>query len=397
MDLAFSPEEIAFRAEVEAFVAERLPRDIREAMRVGRALDKPDHRRWQRILHEKGWAAPHWPEEHGGAGWDATRRYLFAEALAAGDAPEPQPFGLQMVGPVIYTFGDAGQQKKFLPAILSGEAFWCQGYSEPGAGSDLASLSTKAVPEGDHYVVNGTKTWTSLAHWADWMFCLVRTSGDGKPQEGISFLLIDMTTPGIEVRPIPTIDGGHHVNMTYFTDVRVPIANRVGEENKGWTYAKFLLAMERTGIAEVGPSKQRLRRLREIAAGESAGTGALIEDDGFRRRIDEVEVDLMALEYTNLRYLAEETAGGDVGARASLLKIRGSELRQRITELSLEALGHYAMVLEVAGDAARNLPPPGGEMAPGQTGDFLYSRAATIYGGTNEIQRNIVAKLVLGL
>ena len=233
MDLAFSPEEQAFRAEVDAFVAERLPLHIREAMRLGRGLDKSDHGRWQRILNDRGWAAPHWPEEHGGAGWDATRRYLFSEALAAGDAPELPPFGLNMVGPVIYTFGDEAQKKRFLPPILSGDDFWCQGYSEPGAGSDLASLGTRAVVDGDHYVVNGTKTWTSLAHWADWMFCLVRTATEGKPQEGISFLLIDMTTPGIEVKPIFTIDGGHHVNMTYLTDVRVPIANRVGEEESG--------------------------------------------------------------------------------------------------------------------------------------------------------------------
>ena len=396
MDLAFSPEEQAFRAEVDAFVAERLPLHIREAMRLGRGLDKSDHGRWQRILNDRGWAAPHWPEEHGGAGWDATRRYLFSEALAAGDAPELPPFGLNMVGPVIYTFGDEAQKKRFLPPILSGDDFWCQGYSEPGAGSDLASLGTRAVVDGDHYVVNGTKTWTSLAHWADWMFCLVRTATEGKPQEGISFLLIDMTTPGIEVKPIFTIDGGHHVNMTYLTDVRVPIANRVGEENLGWTYAKFLLAMERTTIAEVGPSKQRLRRLRDMARAESAGTGQLIEDIGFRRRIDEVEVDLLALEYTNLRYLAEEASGGDVGARASLLKVRGSEIRQRITELCVEALGHYGVMLEPAEDAASNLPPVGGEMAPGQIGDYYYSRAATIYGGSNEIQRNIIAKMVLG-
>ncbi len=397
MDLAFSPEQQAFRAEVDAFIAEQLPVDIRESMRLGRALDKTDHRRWQRILNDRGWAAPHWPTAHGGAGWDATRRYLFSEALAAGDAPEPLPFGLNMVGPVIYSFGDAAQKSRFLPRILSGEDLWCQGYSEPGAGSDLASLQTRAVRDGNHYVVSGTKTWTSLAHWADWMFCLVRTSDEGKPQEGISFLLIDMTTPGIEVKPILTIDGGHHVNMTYLTDVRVPVANRVGEENLGWTYAKFLLSMERTVIAEVGPSKQRLRRLRGMARAESAGIGPLIEDAGFRRRVDEAEVDLMALEYTNLRYLAEEAAGGDVGARASLLKIRGSEIRQRLTELCVEALGHYALMLDAGEDGLTNLPPVGGEMAPGQVGDFYYSRAASIYGGSNEIQRNIVAKMVLGL
>jgi alkylation response protein AidB-like acyl-CoA dehydrogenase len=391
MQLAFSAAELAFRREVGEFIRGNLPPDIRERMRLGKALSKDDMRRWHRILFERGWAAPHWPAEHGGPGWGAVERYLFEEELAANDAPSLLPFGLTMVGPVIYTFGAREQQTRFLPPILSGEHFWCQGYSEPGAGSDLASLQTRAVRDGDHYVVNGTKTWTSLAHWADWMFCLVRTDGSRKPQEGITFLLIDMKTPGLEVKRITTIDQGWHVNMTYLADVRVPVANRIGEENKGWTYAKFLLGNERTGIAEVGQSKQRLRRLKEIARDQG-----LADNADFARKLAEAEIELTALEYTNLRYLAEEAAGRAVGPEASLLKIRGSEIRQKITELCVEALGWYAH--PYAGEeSGRNEPPPGPDYAEPQLADWLYSRATTIYGGSNEIQKNIIAKAVLGL
>ena len=397
MDLSFSAEERAFRAEVIDFVEASLPDEIRRKTALGTPLGRADFVTWQKLLHGRGWAAPHWPAEHGGPGWGPTERYLFADALAEAGAPEPLPFGLTMVGPVIYTFGTEAQKRRFLPAILAADELWCQGYSEPGAGSDLASLTTKAERDGDHYVVNGSKTWTSLAHWADWMFCLVRTSGRGKPQEGISFLLIDMKTPGIQVKPIPTIDSGHHVNMTYLTDVRVPVANRVGEENHGWTYAKFLLTLERTGIAEIGPSRQRLRRLKGIAAAEPAAGGALLDDAGFRGRVAEIEIDLTALEYTNLRYLAEEAAGRDIGPKASLLKVRGSEIRQRITELCVEALGYYAQPMPGPLPDGVNEPPIGAEHAVAVAPDFLFSRAATIYGGSNEIQKNIMAKMVLGL
>ncbi len=397
MDLTFSASDRAFREEVGQFIRDELPDEIDRKMQLGQQLERDDYVRWQKILNQRGWAAPIWPVEYGGTGWNATERYLFSDALAAENAPELLPFGLTMVGPVIYSFGTPEQKARFLPPILSAEELWCQGYSEPGAGSDLASLQTKAVLDGDHYVINGTKTWTSLAHWADWMFCLVRTDSESKPQEGISFLLIDMKTPGIDVKPIITLDGARHVNMTYMTDVRVPVRNRIGEENKGWTYAKFLLTMERTGIAEIGPSKQRLKRLKDIAKAEPSGTGRLIDDPGFLHKVAETEIELTALEYTSLRYLAEEAAGRQLGAKASLLKIRGSEIRQSITELCMQALGYYAYPNPGPGLEGANEPPIGPDYAAAQAPNYMHSRAATIYGGTNEIQRNIMAKMVLGL
>ena len=398
MDLAFSEEDLAFREEVRAFVAENLPADVSEKVRRGQAVGKDDIQRWQRILYDRGWAAPSWPVEYGGTGWDATKRYIFEEVLSEGDTPEIIPFGVLMVGPVIYTFGTDAQKERFLPKILTGEEWGCQGYSEPGSGSDLASLQTKAVRDGDHYVVNGTKTWNSSAHLADWTFCLVRTSSEGKQQEGISFLLIDMTTPGIEPTPIWSIDGAHHLNMTYYTDVRVPVENRIGEENKGWTYAKFLLGHERNSIAEVGLSKQRLRRLKSIAGEERSQGGALSDDADFTRKVADAEIALTSLEYLNLRYLAEEAAGRPLGPETSLLKIRGTEIRQQLTELTMEALGYYAVPFELEQLTDRwNEPPIGPEYAAPQTPQYLFSRAATIYGGSNEIQRNIVAKMVLGL
>ena len=398
MELAFSDAERAFRDEVRTFLDSHVPADIAAKVREGKEVGKDDINRWQTILYRQGWIAPNWPKEFGGTGWSATERYIFEQTLAEYDVPETIPFGLNMVGPVIYSFGTAAQKEKFLPRILSSEDWWCQGYSEPGAGSDLASLQCKAVREGDHYVVNGTKTWTSMAHLADWIFCLVRTSGEGKQQEGITFLLIDMKTPGIAVNEVPTIDGRRHVNMTYFTDVRVPVENRIGEENKGWTYAKFLLGHERTSIAEVGLSKRRLRRLKTIAAAESAGGRPLIEDEAFREKVADAEIGLTGLEYLNLRMLADEAAGKPVGPEASLLKIRGSEIRQQLTELSIEALGMYSAPYELAQlSDGWNEPPIGPDYAQAQMPDFLFSRAATIYGGSNEIQRNIVAKAVLGL
>lgn len=393
MQLAFSPEETAFGESVERFVRENLPPAIADKVRGNRPLTKEDHRTWQRILNAQGWAAPLWPVEYGGPGWTAAQHYIFDEVCGRLDAPQQLPFGINMVGPVIYTFGTDAQKRRYLPRILNMDDMWCQGYSEPGAGSDLATLATRAVRDGDHYVVNGTKTWTSLAHWADLMFCLVRTDTSTKPQEGISFLLVDMTSPGVEVKPIVTIDGGHHVNMTYLSDVRVPVANRVGQEGNGWTYAKFLLGNERNTIAEVPQSKQRLRRLKALASAERA-----LEDPRFAIRIAEAEVALTALEMTSLRCLADEAAGKPVGPEASMLKIKGAELRQQITELTLDALGPYAAPYPA--DAMRegaNVPPVGPEDGAASIGDFLFSRAATIYGGSNEIQRNIIAKMVLGL
>lgn len=398
MDLSFSTEDLAFRDEVRGFIATHLPGDIRDKMRAGLPAEKDDINRWQKILHEKGWIAPFWPVAYGGTGWSPLQRYIFEEELAYGDTPETVPFGLQMVGPVIYAFGTDAQKARFLPRILSSEDWWCQGYSEPNSGSDLASLQTKAVRDGDAYVINGAKTWTTMAHLADWMFCLVRTKTDGKPQEGITFLLIDMTTPGIEVRPILTIDGAHHVNTVFFTDVAVPVENRIGEENKGWTYAKFLLGYERTGIAEVGRSKQRLRRLRRIARAEQSGGQPLLRDAGFAAKLADLEIDLTALEYTNLRFLSVEAAGSTIGAEASMLKIKGSEIRQRIGELCVDALGYYAAPYDPATFAAgHNEPPIGPEHGLGVSNEYLYGRAATIYGGSNEIQKSIIAKMVLGL
>ena len=398
MDLAFSDDDLAFREDVRTFVSENLPEDIAESARRGRPISKPDIQRWQRILYDQGWAAPAWPAEYGGTGWDATKRYIFDEVMAEFDTPETIPFGLLMVGPLIYTFGNDAQKARFLPTILTGEEWWCQGYSEPGAGSDLASLQTKAVRDGDNYVVNGTKTWNSSAHIADWVFCLVRTSNEGKQQEGISFLLIDMTTPGIDPKPIISIDGAHHLNMTYYTDVKVPVENRIGEENKGWTYAKFLLGHERISISEVGLSKQRLRRLKTIAAEERSHGESLIEDPTFAGKIAAAEVRLISHEYLNLRFLAEEAAGRPIGAEASLLKIRGTEIRQELTELTIEALGYYTAPFEMEQLSDRwNEPAIGPDYAAAQMPQFLFSRAATIYGGSNEVQRNIIAKMVLGL
>ena len=398
MDLAFSADDTAFREEVRTFLAAHLPADIRDRVLGGRALGKDDFVRWQKILAGRGWAAPHWPVEWGGTGWSATRRYLFDEECSLAGAPPVSPFGLKMVAPVIYTFGSEAQKRRFLPRILASDDWWCQGYSEPGSGSDLASLQARAVRRGDVFVVNGTKTWTSYAHWADWMFCLVRTRTDGKAQEGISFLLIDMTSPGIEVRPIITIDGERHVNTVFLTDVEVPAENLVGEENRGWTYAKFLLGFERTDIAEVGASKQRLRRLRQVAGAERMDGRPLIEDAGFAARVAGDEFELLAMEYTALRALAAEAAGRPPGPEASMLKIRGTEIRQSITELTVEALGWHAGPSEEGrGVAGWNAEPAIPDHALGAVPDFLFSRATTIYGGTNEIQRGIIAKMVLGL
>ncbi|MFP6727854.1 MAG: acyl-CoA dehydrogenase family protein [Alphaproteobacteria bacterium] len=398
MELAFGDEDLAFREEVRAFIRDNLPNDIAESVNRGRALTKQDIQRWQRILYDQGWAAPAWPEEFGGPGWNATQRYIFDEVMAEFDPPETVPFGTLIVAPLIYTFGTQAQKDRFLPKILTGEEWWCQGYSEPGSGSDLASLQAKAERDGEHYVVNGTKTWNSLAHMADWVFCLVRTSNEGKQQEGISFLLIDMNTPGIEPKPIISIDGAHHLNMTYYTDVRVPVENRIGEENKGWTYAKFLLGHERNSIAEVGLSKQRLRRLKEIAAEEQTGGGTLVEDSTFSGKVADAEISLMALEYLNLRFLAKEAAGRPIGPEVSMLKIKGTELRQKLTELTIEALGYYAVPFEPEQlTDGWNEPPIGPDYAAAQMPQYLYSRAATIYGGSNEIQRNIISKMVLDL
>jgi alkylation response protein AidB-like acyl-CoA dehydrogenase len=397
MQLEFSPEEIAFQQEVRTFIAENYPENLRSVQDEGHDLSKEDFLSWHRILAKKGWIAPAWPIEYGGTGWTATQRFIWSEELAAADCVGTMPFGLSMVGPVIYTFGTPEQKAQFLPGILSGDDWWCQGYSEPGAGSDLASLRTKAVRDGDHYVVNGQKTWTTMAQYADWGFFLVRTDSDAKAQEGISFLLINMKTPGVTVRPIITLGGEHEVNEVWLEDVRVPVANRIYEENKGWTCAKFLLAHERTGIAAVARSKRGVEKIKSIARTEQDGDRPLIANPFFKRKISELEIDLTALEFTELRSLAGEAAGKGPGPESSLLKIKGSEIQQRITELALEAVGHYGAPYFRGFGEGDNEHPIGPDYAHRAAPTYFNTRKTTIYGGSNEIQRNIIAKMVLGI
>ncbi|NBW75335.1 MAG: pimeloyl-CoA dehydrogenase large subunit [Sphingomonadaceae bacterium] len=397
MDIDFSPEDLAFRDEVRTFIAENYPADLRGKQDEGDELSKEDFLSWHRILHKKGWVAPAWPVEYGGTGWTATQRFIWSEETSRADCIRLMPFGLSMVGPVIYTFGTPEQKAQFLPRILSGDDWWCQGYSEPGAGSDLASLRTKAERDGDHYVVNGQKTWTTMAQHADWGFFLVRTDPDVKQQEGISFLLIDMKTPGIEVRPIITLGGEHEVNEVFLDNVRVPVSNRVYEENKGWTCAKFLLAHERTGIAGVAGSKRGIEKIKEIATTEMDGDKPLLSNPFFRRKVAELEMDLTALEYTELRTLAGEAAGKGPGPESSVLKIKGSEIQQRITELALEAAGHYGAPYFRGFGEGDNEHPIGPDWAHRTAPSYFNVRKTTIYGGSNEVQRQIIAKMVLGL
>jgi pimeloyl-CoA dehydrogenase large subunit len=368
-------------------------------MADGESMDKDDLVRWTRILAEKGWAVPHWPVEYGGTGWGPMKQYIFLEETQKWPAPQPLAFGVNMVGPVIYTFGSEAQKTKYLPRIVDLTDWWCQGFSEPGSGSDLASLRTRAVREGDHYVVNGQKTWTTLAQFADWIFCLVRTDPDAKKQEGISFLLIDMKTPGIEVRPIVTMDGGREINEVFLTDVKVPAENLVGEENKGWDYAKFLLGNERTNIARIGVSKQRIARIRELATLEMAGGRPLIEDQRFREKLASIEIDLKALELTQLRVVATDARRGKTGKpdpASSILKIKGSEIQQATTQLLMEVMGPYAMPYQPLAEEGWNEPPVGPDYAAFAAPTYFNTRKVSIYGGSNEIQKNIIAKAVLG-
>ena len=401
MDLRFTPEELAFRDEVRTFMRTALPTDIRSKLVEGRRLKKDDLVVWQRILNAKGWAAPHWPAEWGGRNWTPTQHYIFLEEMQQAPAPPPLAFGVTMVGPVIIAFGSDAQKKRFLPRIANLDDWWCQGFSEPGSGSDLASLKTSAKRVNGNYVINGQKTWTTTAQYADWIFCLVRTDPAAKKQGGISFILIDMKTPGITVRPIVTIDGGREVNEVFFDDVKVPVENLVGQENKGWDYAKFLLGNERTGIARVGMSKERIRRLRELAALERADDRPLIEDERFCAKIAAVEVELKALEMTQLRVVAAERnrKGNRPDPASSILKIKGSEIQQTISELLLEVVGPYALPYqpEYLDEERWNEPPVGPDWAPSLAPTYFNMRKVSIYGGTNEIQKNIIAKAILGL
>ncbi|MET3137181.1 alkylation response protein AidB-like acyl-CoA dehydrogenase [Undibacterium sp. GrIS 1.2] len=398
MNLHFTPEEQAFRHEVKQFIAASLPADIQHKVNNGLILERDDYVRWQQALHAHGWGGSSWAKEFGGTGWSAVQKYIFEEECAAACAPRIVPFGVKMVAPVIMAFGSSAQQQRFLPGILSGEEWWCQGYSEPGSGSDLASVKTSARREGDHYLVNGQKTWTTQAQYADWIFCLVRTDHEVKPQRGISFLLIDMKSPGITVRPIITMDGAHEVNEVWFDNVKVPVENLVGEENAGWTYAKFLLGHERTNIAGIGIAKRELARLKRIASQEKKNGKPLIQDPYFSLRIAQIQIDLGALEITNLRVLSAEEQRRTPGPEASILKIKGTEIQQAIIELMTQAVGTYALPLRREAMAAGyDGEHAGPAYASSLAANYLNMRKLSIYGGSNEIQKNIIAQMILGL
>ena len=402
MDMTFSAEEETFREEVRTFIADNLPLEIQEASRRSPSyVPKEYTRRWHKILFEKGWVAPSWPKEHGGCEWTPVQKHIYDEEYQNANAPRLSSFGITMIGPVLYTFGTNDQKQQHIPSILNGDIFWCQGYSEPGSGSDLASLQTRAELDesGDNYIVNGQKIWTSHAHHADWIFALVRTSSDGKKQEGISFLLIDMSTPGLEVKPIISMDGGHYLNEVFFVDVKVPVQNRIGEEDMGWTYAKYLLGHERTGIAGVAKSKRKLNNLKEIAGLEQLGDKAMIDDQDFKSRVASIGIKLQALEITNLRTLAAVNVGKSPGDASSILKTRGTEIEQELNELLMEAMGYYAQPYQPGRlfNQQTNMIPVGPDHAVGLMEEHLLRRAASIYGGSNEIQKNIIAKAIMGL
>jgi alkylation response protein AidB-like acyl-CoA dehydrogenase len=401
MDLSFTKEELAFRDEVRAWVRDALPEDIRRRSASGLRPTREHLVRWQRILADKGWAAPHWAPEWGGTGWSPAQLFLFKEEIYRAEAPEVLGFNINMLGPVLIAFGTESQKKRFLPKILRLDTWFCQGFSEPGAGSDLAALKTAARREGDHYIVNGQKIWTTTAHMADWIFALVRTDPKAKKQEGISFLLADMKTPGITVRPIRVIDGGRELNEVFFDDVKVPAENLVHLENKGWDVAKFLLGNERTGIARIGLSLSRLRMAKRMAAEAEEDGRKLIENERFREKLALLEVELKALEITQLRVVSASRYRPDAtkpDPNSSILKIKGSELQQLTTEAVMEVAGPLAMPAHpgfVEGTA--NTEPFVPEWAASSAPNYFFLRAATIFGGSSEVQRNIIAKAFLGL
>ncbi|MGA0607573.1 acyl-CoA dehydrogenase family protein [Phenylobacterium sp. VNQ135] len=407
MDLDFAPEDLAFRDEVRAFIAEAYDEDMRARMAQSKNgyLDKASQVRWLKRLGDKGWIAPDWPVEYGGTGWSLGKKYIFDMEMALAGAPSTSNMGLKMCAPVVMAFGTDEQKQQHLPKILSTDVWWCQGYSEPGSGSDLASLALKAERDGDHYILNGSKTWTTLAQWADWMFCLVRTSNEDIRQKGISFLLIDMKTPGITIRPIPTLDGPvegeQEINETFFDNVRVPVSNRIGKEGEGWTYAKYLLQFER-GNAYAPGLQNQLRKVRKIASLERSDRGgSMLSDPDFRRKLAEVEIKVEALNATELRIFAGRANGEAMGAVSSMLKLEGSQMQQAITELALEAAGVYAQpfvrdtweMLRPEGNTFRAGPDYAATVAP----QYFNYRKTSIYAGSNEIQHNIMAKMVLGL
>ncbi len=398
MDLKYDEAEQRFRLMVRDFIAKNLPEDLRAKSKSGHRWKKADGVRWHRICASHGWGAPNWPEAIGGCGWNATQLYIWEEEQAFAGCPPISPFATKMVGPVIAHYGTPEQKAKWLEPARNGEHYWCQGYSEPGAGSDLATLQTRAVRDGDHFVVNGMKIWNSYGHEADWMFALVCTSTEGKPQEGISVLLIDMHSPGVSHRPIITIDGAHILNEIRFEDVRVPAFNLIGEENKGWTYAKFLLGNERALIAQVAASTRLAGRIKEVARLEADGAGGrLIDDPSFRMKLADVEVELEGLRITNERVLYEARSG-TAGNGGAILKSKGTYISQALSEIMMEAVHHYGSPWIMAAlDAGSNEPPVGPDYAKGATPLYMRQRANTIEGGTEEIQKNVIAKQVLGL
>ena len=397
MDLSFTPEENEFRDRMRTFFTTQIPASIREHVKKGEHVDKEEQVTAQRILNANGLAVPHWPKEWGGQDWSPVQLYIYQDEMQQACVPPPLGFNANMVGPVIAQFASQAQKERFLPATANLDIWWCQGFSEPGAGSDLASLRTTAVRDGDHWVINGQKTWTTQAQHADWIFVLCRTDPAAKKQQGISFILADMRTPGITVRPIVTIDGGREVNEVWFDDVRVPVENLVGEENKGWDYAKFLLGNERTGIARVGVSKARIRRIKQLAALERLGEGVLLDDQRFREKLALVEVELKALEMTQLRVVADERnrERGKPNPASSILKLKGSEIQQATTELLMDVVGPYVLPYDDH-DEGSNQPPVGPDFAAEAAPTYFNWRKISIYGGSNEIQRNIVAKAILG-
>jgi len=396
MDLSFTPEELAFRDEVQAFLREKVPTRLTDKVRAGEHLSKADHEQWHAILNAQGWLANHWPKQWGGTGWSAVQKFIFEHECALAYCPRTVPFGVNMLGPVLIKYGSEAQKARWLPRILDGSDWWCQGYSEPGAGSDLAAVKTTAVKDasGQFYVVNGQKTWTTLGHHANMIFCLVRTDRDAKKQEGISFLLIDMATPGVEIRPIITLDGEHEVNEVFFTDVRVPVENLVGEEHKGWTCAKYLLTYERTNIAGVGFSVAAMARLKDVAQRVMKQGKPLAQDPLFAARMAQVEIELENMKTTNLRVIAAVAGGGAPGAESSMLKIKGTEIRQELNALLRRAMGPHARAVV---DTGVELPLGAEAEARHATAQYFNNRKLSIFGGSNEIQKNIISKMILGL
>ena len=402
MDLSFSKDDLAFRDEVRQFIDKNFDAETRAKIAQSKNgyLDKDGQLKWQRALFKRGWAAPNWPVEYGGTGWTPSQKYIFESEMAAAGTPIVSPMGLKMVAPVLMAFGSDAQKKKYLPPILASEVWWCQGYSEPGSGSDLASLQMRCEDKGDHYLLNGSKIWTTHAQWADWMFNLVRTRQGAKPQEGISFILVDMKTPGIRVEPIATLDvpvaGQQEINQIFYDDVMVPKENLVGKENEGWTYAKYLLEFER-GNAGAPGLKRAIGKVRKMASQTDAGGTKLIDDSSFRARLDDLEIQVSAMEFTELRIFASLSAGQRPGPESSMIKCRNTDLQQAISELSVETIGYYAMSFVRDTWAMTNEPRPGPDFAAPVAPYYFNLRKASIYAGSNEIQRNIMAKAVLGL